>query len=573
MAFRAWNRGLAATEALNGEDPFVVWLFNGTRWFPDPTFPGQAACKGNTIVWAGKLDYWLVGPGNQSWPSICRFDGVNFLWEPLPLPEATLRHVTEPDSNPSRLEPGGITSAACPAWNDCWFFGTYGTVVHWDGKTLSDATPPSSQGWLHTEYTGAVARQSQAGEALGLAVGATSERAATLGALPPQPDGMPPPQLFVWGGSAFSPLDFTPPTAPQPADPYRTDLVAVDVNAQAAGWVAGNPEGYRAGFNPGPDGTPAANGRPVSSSPEPAPLVPISTSGGSATCAGPSQERFTYTSNRLASFPPEAFPGAFLWSSMGAVPTTAEALGGGRMRAATSGPGPNEDQIGEPTIALLTCEGTATVIRFRASDPTYAGPGPAPTAPADRGGTVTAIAANAPNDAWAATSKGDLQVSGSTSLYFQAPHLYRLTDGQPPAAPQGDDVEPRPLELQLDPPIFVLEPPPPPPPPPPPVTVSRRHAVKLLPAIYRVRVKVRGRQRHLSLYLMFRVRRPVTLGAQALRHKKVVGVALPHHFTGRSGVLVIALNRKRWPTKIRFVAPPPKSVSGSALAAPAGSTR
>jgi hypothetical protein len=387
-----------------------------------------------------------------------------------------------------------------------------------------------------------------------LAVGATSEQAATLGPLPPQPDGAPPPQLFAWSGSAFSPLDFTPPTASQPGDPYRTDLVAVDVNAQAAGWVAGNPEGYRVQFSTGPDGTPAANGRPVSSSPEPVPLVPVSTSGRSMTCGGLSQERFTYTSNPLAAFSSEAFPGAFLWSSVGAVPFTGAALAGGRMRAATAGPGPNEDEIGEPAIAQVGCDGAASVTRFRTGDPTWTGPQPGPLAPADRGGTVTAIAANASNDAWAATSKGELKIPKSISSYFEPPHIYRLTDGQPPAALEGDDIEPRPLELQIDPPIFVLEPPPPPLPPPSPTTVTKTRRVRLAPAIFDVRARVRG-QRHLSLYLTFRLRRPVTLGAEALRHKRIVGMARPRRFSGRRGQLVIGLDRKRWPTKVRFITP------------------
>jgi hypothetical protein len=578
MAFRAWNRGLAATEAsaqVNGEpaaDPFVVWLFNGTRWFPDPTFPGQAACKGNTVVWAGKLDYWLVGPGNQTWPSICRFDGINFLWEPLSLPQKTLQRITVPASDPPRLEPGGITSAACPAWNDCWFFGTYGTVVHWDGKALSDASPDPAEGWLQTEYTGAVARQGQDGKALGLSVGASSERAATSGPLPPQPDGAPPAQLFGWTGAGFSPLGFTPPTVPQPGDPYRTDLVSVDIDAQAQGWVAGDPEGYRAKFEAGPD-APPANGRPVSSSPEPAPLVPVSPAGASTSCTGPSQSRFTYTSNLLASYSEEALPGAFLWSSIAAVPAAGEALAGGRMRPAAAGRGPNEDTIGEPSIAQVSCDGKASVTRFRISDPTWSGPELSPLAPADRGGTVTAIAASTSNDAWAATSKGELRLPGSISPYFEPPHIYRLTDGGPPAAPEGDDVEPRPLELQLDPPILVLEPPPPPPPPPAPMTVVKKHRVRLRSAVYDVRAKVHGRK-HLSLYLIFRLRRPVTLGAEALRHRQIVGIARPRRFTGHRGQLVMPLDRKHWPTKVRFITRATKDASGSTTpSAPATVTR
>src|SRR5215472_349261 len=91
MAFRAWNRGLAATTNPGASPtPFGVWLFNGTRWYPDPTFPGASVCKGNTVLWAGKLDYWLIGTGQNGWAPLCRFDGSNFLWEPLPMPQGTI---------------------------------------------------------------------------------------------------------------------------------------------------------------------------------------------------------------------------------------------------------------------------------------------------------------------------------------------------------------------------------------------------------------------------------------------------------------------------------------------------
>src|SRR5262249_36610448 len=75
FAFRSWNRGLAAAAPPPGvgKTPFGVWLWNGARWYPDPTFPGSGVCQGDTVLWAGKLDYWLVGPGSQNWPSICRF--------------------------------------------------------------------------------------------------------------------------------------------------------------------------------------------------------------------------------------------------------------------------------------------------------------------------------------------------------------------------------------------------------------------------------------------------------------------------------------------------------------------
>ena len=55
MAFRSSIRGLAATapQVDGSNNPYGVWLFNGTRSFPDPTFPGNGACAGSTVVWAG----------------------------------------------------------------------------------------------------------------------------------------------------------------------------------------------------------------------------------------------------------------------------------------------------------------------------------------------------------------------------------------------------------------------------------------------------------------------------------------------------------------------------------------
>src|SRR5271170_332696 len=97
MAFRAWNRGLAATTETGfysgGKNPLGVWFFNGAEWFPTPGFPGSSACPGHTIVWAGKKDYWLVG--GAPWQNLCRFDGELLHWDEIPIPKATLEHVAE----------------------------------------------------------------------------------------------------------------------------------------------------------------------------------------------------------------------------------------------------------------------------------------------------------------------------------------------------------------------------------------------------------------------------------------------------------------------------------------------
>jgi hypothetical protein len=558
MAFRSWNRGLAAT--VEAQEPartaFGVWLFNGTRWFPDPTFPGHKTCPGRTIAWAGKLDYWLVGGPSKGtkWAPLCRFDGELHEWEPLEIPKATLERITPPPSpgspNPVPNE-GSITSAACLTREDCWFFGTYGTVVHWDGKPpLHDASPDRSQGWLQGEYTAAVARLDPTGNPFGVAVGATSERAATLSQLPAQPDGAPPPQMYGSTGGPFTPLALNPPSTPQPGDPYRTDLVAVDFNSSGQGWIAGNPASLSAWFeSPGeaidPQSPPVRPFNPPHSA-QRAPLVPVSPIGRAAACTGPAESTFTYS--------PFSDPaGAILWSSIAVLPASGEALAGGRARLPAA-----EGEPAEPVIARSGCGGASTVTRFRIGDPTFTGTGPAPPAPADRKGTITAITANAINDAWATTTAGTLPAPSNGLPINERPHLYRLTDGQPPAAPEGDDNEFPPLELTLDPTIIVPEPPEPPAPPPPPVVVTQTHTETLPPALYGVKARIHTKKRHghiyLSLYLTFKLRRPVTIGAHALRHGRVVSVAHPRLFTGASGLLVLMLDRKRWPTKVEFVA-------------------
>jgi hypothetical protein len=557
MAFRAWNRGLAATsERGGGETPFAVWIFNGARWFPDPS-PPPKGCSGHTIVWAGKLDYWLVGgpPGpfpEQKWADVCRFDGSNLQWEPLELPEATEARVTLPGTKIRKV--GGITSAACFAWNDCWFFGTYGAVVHWDGQPagqppLTDASPEPTQSLLQGEYTAAVARENSAGEPFGAAVSATSEGGEAVAPLQTQAEGEEPPQLYSSIGGAFSPLAFAPATTAQPGDPYRTDLVAVALDSAEQGWVAGNPAGLRLrereGLEP-PEADPAPSHREfASSTPQPSPIAPIASTGVPGECPGPPADRFTYTPFTNST----ATAGSFLWSSIAAIPGSGEALVGGHMRRATAGSGPNEDAaVGEPVIARAGCDGTTSVTRFRVPDPTT----PGQSAPGDRSGGVTALVANAPNDAWAATSRGKLKPEE-----FEPPHLYRFTNGEPPEAPEGNDEEERPLELKLDPPIIEVEPEPEPPPPPPPAVLTQTPKTTLPAALYDVKAKLHTTKRHgqiyLSLYLTFKLRRHVTIGAQALRKGRVVSTARPRHFTGRTGVLILSLDRKHWPTKVRFI--------------------
>jgi hypothetical protein len=196
---------------------------------------------------------------------------------------------------------------------------------------------------------------------------------------------------------------------------------------------------------------------------------------------------------------------------------------------------------------------------------------------ADRNGTVTSIAANAANDVWAATTIGVLANPADPGVVaLQRPRLYRLTDTRASSAPAGDDVEPRPLVFTEDPPIFVDEPPPPEPPVTPVETVTKpgpkqTRKVTQKAAVYSVKAgkPQRAKGGGFILYVSFRVRRPVTIGLQALRHGKVVSSSGLKRFKGKRGKLSLKLDRKHWPTKLRFVT---KTGGTKSVALPQGST-
>jgi hypothetical protein len=653
MAFRSWNRGLAATYPSQGlsptaaeKNPYGVWTYNGEQWSPDPTFPGRKTCPGHTIVWAGKLDYWLIGgPSDISWSRLCRYNGLEHEWEPFSVPKATLQRVTPPTipgraaggaRSAASIVPnlghrlGGITSGACLAWNDCWFFGTYGAVVYWNGQALVDSSPARTERWLNGEYLDAAASEDPLGSPFAMAVSSTGERAPTereSELITAQRNGEPPPELFRSVNGAFSlgaiggfssALPFVPPTQEQAHDggsgwddPFRTDLVAVGLDPAGQGWVAGNPAGLRSDLFQAQSCEPICTATDrgfETSQPQRSPLIPVSSAGEKATCdpttsttttttASPvtttstapttttttteatttatTEATTTTTTTGEPSFPPEELSytprpastsseGAFLWSSIGVIPGSGEALAGGFIRppAPEGSGGPNEAvgpegaPPGEPVIVRAGCDGRFTVTRFRTEEEDL--PGHIEHVDATHNGAITAIVANAENDAWATTNEGRVVGVPNPSYprgepLLQPPHLYQLTDTLKPDAPEGDDEETRPLELEEFAPIFVFEPEPEEPAPPTPPPVTSTHTIKQRPAIYDVKTKLRHQGKSFVLYLSFKVRRPVTLGAEALRHGHVVSSARRRHFTGHTGVLMLPLNRKHWPTKVRFL--------------------
>jgi hypothetical protein len=555
LAFRAWNRGLAATGQPVGPDglpaihgatvAYGVWLYNGTDWFPDPTFPGSAVCPGSTILWAGKLDYWLIGSapdgsynsGPQT--TLCRFDGVNLQWEPLSLPAATIARLPVGQNGGNPITIGGITSGACYAWDNCWFFGTDGIEVHWDGQALSDVSPsPAATPWLEGDFTGAVAGTDSAGQQFGLAVAASgmTTSAGIAAPVPSAPDGSPPAQLFGSQGGPFEPLPYSPPATPQANDPFTTDLADISANSVGDIWISGDPAVRLSG-----------------SSANPAPLLPLTGTGSPASCPG-------YDANTVpAPFTRRTGIG-YQWTGLSTFPDgsalASAQYGSASQFANPQGPVPDA----EPALVYAACGQAPVVTEFHRPDPLSADQNPqtAPAIPADLGGQPTAVAANASNDAWAATSDGRwaFAFQGNGLL---APHLYHWTDGQFVEAPAGDDNESRPSLFTLGPPVFQIGAPTIVVTPGPTTTTTKKQKtkkVKLLPAVYSVHSKlVATGHGTYTLYLTFKVRRKVKIGVQALKGKKVVASSGIKRFTGHSGQLALKLSRNAWPTGLRWVTP------------------
>jgi hypothetical protein len=213
----------------------------------------------------------------------------------------------------------------------------------------------------------------------------------------------------------------------------------------------------------------------------------------------------------------------------------------------------------EPALVHAVCGQTPVITEFRRPDPLDAGQAGAQLIPADYFGWITAVASNANNDAWAATTDGNWGVvtqAGNVNGNLM-PHVYRWTDGQTPDAPVGDDNESRPSLFTLGPPVYsvgsptiVVTP--------ATVTTTQTRAkpkkVHRPPAIYAIKSRlVRSADGNYTLYISFRVRRPVRVGVQALRGRRVVASSGVKRFTGRSGMLALRLDRRNWPTGLRFV--------------------
>lgn len=548
MAFRAWNRGLAATQIAPAPgntitpplNAYGVWLYNGTTWFPDPTFPGSSVCPGTTILWAGKLDYWLIGgPTPAGSTTLCHFDGVNLDWEPLTIPTATIDRLPLLATG---AHYGGITAGTCLAFNDCWFFGTDGIRVHWDGAELADAASGLGLSpWLEGNATSAASTTTVSGAQLGI-VANTGQYALASGSgvaeppLPPDPSSSALDQLFGLQGGGWAPL-VTPPSV------AGSDLAAVGMDGSGDTWIASQP---------------AASASSIPT--QPAPLTALASSGAEV-CQFGAAEGLTYGTQGGTS--------GYQWTSLGVVPGG----GGGTVVAGgsytspiplTEGAGQVVSQVSQPAVVQAGCGGSANQTLFERPNPLLSDQTPADQTsqtliPADPKAVTGAVAASADNDAWAAAGAGQWiyafsQVATSGSM---APHLYQYTDGQTPNAPAGDDNETRPSLFTLSPPVYQVV-------SPTIVKAPAKHKIvkkklrprRLPPAVFAIRTKLSpGVAGRFTLRLLFMVRRPVTLGLEVLHGRRVVARTPLKRFWGGPAEISVHVDRAHWPTSLKFLSP------------------
>jgi hypothetical protein len=333
----------------------------------------------------------------------------------------------------------------------------------------------------------------------------------------------------------------------------------------------------------------AAGGGPLTSA-EPAPLISLATNGTAPPCPG-----FDANATSPFTFGPGQI--GFKWDSVAVVPDAStpdgsEVFAGASDDSAAHFPfdGFQTNGDNEPVIVQGACGSpstnraqTMTITEFRVPDP-LGDQSSAQMVPADEGASITAVSASATNDVWASSSFGTrfFTVPNSSGTLInhggtQRPHLYQFTDGQTPDAPAGDDNEPVPSLFTLSPPVFQVET--------PTVTITptvktttikqkgKTKRKKLKPAVYGVQTKLQHggtpKKPTYTLHLIFKLRRPTTVGLEALHGKRVVARAPMKRFTGRTGELSVPLSHKAWPTSLKLTTPKGQKGTGSSAPQPA----
>ncbi len=152
IEFTAPNRGLLITEGSPPTIPAGIWAYNGVEWHEIAT---QCGATNGRIAWAGPSEFWTVSDGRPGQASESS-ENVNKVPQ---LEDNTLCHFAGGQVVGSYAHPAfgadaytHMDAAACLDSSDCWFGGEplQGAAVgafqlHWNGSTL-EAEPYPEEG-------------------------------------------------------------------------------------------------------------------------------------------------------------------------------------------------------------------------------------------------------------------------------------------------------------------------------------------------------------------------------------------------------------------------------------------
>lgn len=152
IEFWAPNRGLLITDGVSPTIPPGVWVYNGQEWHQltgeGPDHEGVCGATDGRIAWAGPNEFWTVSDGRPG--QISSEKGLP------PLEDDTLCHFANGQVVGSYASPAfeatsytAMHAAGCLGSEDCWFAGEPLAHVgafhlHWNGQAL--VAEPNPQG-------------------------------------------------------------------------------------------------------------------------------------------------------------------------------------------------------------------------------------------------------------------------------------------------------------------------------------------------------------------------------------------------------------------------------------------
>lgn len=158
------NRGLLITSGSPPTVPAGVWAYNGARWHPLASVCGATDGR---IAWAGPDEFWTVSDGRAGQTG----ETGGGIEKRIPLEDDTLCHFSSGRVVASYAHPAfepdsyqAMHGAACLGAGDCWFAGDpleepqIGAFhLHWDGATL-EAQPYPGEGHAVEDLAASVGR-------------------------------------------------------------------------------------------------------------------------------------------------------------------------------------------------------------------------------------------------------------------------------------------------------------------------------------------------------------------------------------------------------------------------------